>query len=104
MQNKGLKFEVLDTNSRIKKVEHHINRRSFGKLDANPSPTFKENANNWREKWSDNITDEWKEFIKPNNCNASEVYGKIKTRKFHNPLPVITRGCNIDNEKFSIKH
>ena len=58
MQNKGVKFEVLDTNSHIKKVEHHINRSSFDKLDADPSPTFKENVSNWIEKWSDSITDE----------------------------------------------
>ena len=42
VQDKDLWFVVLDTNSYIKKVEHQINRSSFDKLDADPSPRFKE--------------------------------------------------------------
>ena len=49
VQDKGSRFVVLDTNSYIEKVEHQINRSSFDKLDADPSPKFKEKVNNWLE-------------------------------------------------------
>ena len=58
VQDKGLRFIVLDINSYIEKVEHQINRSSSDKLDADPSPKFKEKVNNWLEKWSDNITEQ----------------------------------------------
>ena len=51
---------VLDTNSCIEIVENQINRSSFDKIDADPSPKFKEKVNSWLEKWSDIITNEWK--------------------------------------------
>ena len=60
VQDKGSRFVVLDTNSYIEKVEHQINRSSFDKLDADPSPKFKEKVNNWLEKWSHIITNIWK--------------------------------------------
>ena len=66
VQDKGLRFVVLDTNSYI---EHQINRSSFDKRDADPSPNFKEEVNNWLEKWLDIVTNEWKEFIRPDNYN-----------------------------------
>ena len=64
VQDKGSRFIVLDTNSYIEDAEHQINRSSFDKLDADPSPKFKEKVSNWLEKWSDNITAEWKESIR----------------------------------------
>ena len=102
VQDKGSRFVVLDTNSYIEKVEHQINRSSFDKLDADPSPKFKEKANNWLEKWSDIIITEWKEFIRPDNCNAGKMYGMVKTHKADNPVRVITSGCNTVVEKLSI--
>ena len=102
MQDKGSRFVVLDTNSYIEKVEHQINRSSFDKLDADPSRKFKEKVNNWLEKWSDNIANEWKEFVRPDNCNASKVYGMVKTHKVDNPVRVITSVCNTVVEKLSI--
>ena len=102
VQDKGSRFVVLDTNSYIEKVEHQINRSSFDKLDADPSPKFKEKVNNWLEKWSDIITNEWKEFIRPDNCNAGKMYGMVKTHKADNPVRVITSGCNTVVEKLSI--
>ena len=62
VQDKGLRFIVLDTNTYIEKNEHQINRSSSDKLDADPSPKFEEKVNNWLEKWADNITEEWKEY------------------------------------------
>ena len=70
VQDKGLRFIVLDINSYIEKVEHQINRSSSDKLDADPSPKFKEKVNNWLEKWSDNITEQQKEFVRPDNSSA----------------------------------
>ena len=86
VQDKGSRFVVLDTNSYIEKVEHQINRSSFDKLDADPSPKFKEKVNNWLEKWSDIIINEWKEFIRPDNSNAGKIYGMVKTHKADNPV------------------
>ena len=102
VQDKGSRFVVLDTNSYIEKVEHQINRSSFDKRDADPSSKFKEKVNNWLEKLSDNITNEWKEFVRPDNCNAGEMYGMVKTHKGDNPVRVITSGCNTVVEKLSI--
>ena len=102
VQDKGSRFVVLDTNNYIEKVEHQINRSSFDKRDADPSPKFKEKVNNWLEKLSDNITNEWKEFVRPDNCNAGEMYGMVKTHKADNPVRVITSGCNTVVEKLSI--
>ena len=102
VQDKGSSFVVLDTNSFIEKVEHQINRSSFDKLDTDPSPKFKEKVNNWLEKWSHIITDEWKEFTKPDNCNAGKMYSMVKTHKADNPVRVITIGCNTVVEKVSI--
>ena len=102
VQDKGSRFVVLDINSYIEKVEHQINRSSFDKLDADPSPKFKEKVNNWLEKWSDNITSEWKEFVRPDNCNAGKMYSMVKTHKADNPMRVITSGCNTVVEKLSI--
>ena len=93
---------IIDTNSYIEKVEHQINRGSFVKLDADPNPKFKEKVNNWLEKWSDNITNEWKEFIRPDNFNAGKMYGMVKTHKADNPVRVITSGCKTVVEKLSI--
>ena len=59
-------------------------------------------VNKWLEKWSDNITDEWKEFARPDNCNASKMYVMVKTHKADNPLRVITSGCYAVVEKLSI--
>ena len=101
VQDKGSRFVVLDTNSYIEKVEHQINRSFFDKLDADPRPKFKEKVNNWLEKWSDNITNEWKEFVRPDNCNASKMYGIVKTHKADNPMRVITSVCNTVVEKLS---
>ena len=102
VQDKGSRFVVLDTNSYIEKVEHQINRSSFDKLDTDPSPKFKEKVNNWLEKWSHIITNIWKEFIRPDNCNAGKMYGMVKTHKADNPVRVITSGCNTVVEKVSI--
>ena len=102
VQDKGSRFVVLDTNSFIEKVEHQINRSSFDKLDTDPSPKFKEKVNNWLEKWSHIITNEWKEFTKPDNCNAGKMYSMVKTHKTDNPVRVITSGCNTVVEKVSI--
>ena len=52
--------------------------------------------------WSDIITNEWKEFIRPDNCNAGKMYGMVKTHEADNPVRVITSGCNTVVEKFSI--
>ena len=60
VQDKGLSFVVLDKNRYIEKVVHQINRKYFDKLDADPSPKFKEKVNKWLDKWSDNVRDEWK--------------------------------------------
>ena len=79
VQDKGSRFVVLDTNSFIEKVEHQINRSSFDKLNTDPSPKFKEKVNNWLEKWSHVITNEWKEFTKPDNCNAGKMHDMVKT-------------------------
>ena len=78
VRDNGSRFVVLETDSYIEKVEHQINRSSFDKLDADPSLKFKEKVNNWLEKWSDNITDEWKEFVRPANCNAGKMYGMVE--------------------------
>ena len=102
VQDKGSRFVVLDTNSFIEKVEHQINRSSFDKIDTDPSPKFKEKVNNWLEKWSHIITNEWKEFIRPDNCNAGKMYDMMKTHKADNPVRVITSGCNTVVEKVSI--
>ena len=102
VQDKGSRFVVLDTNSYIEKVEHQINRSSFDKLDADPSPKFKEKVNNWLEKWLDNITHEWKKFIRPDNYNADKMYGLVKTHKADNPVRIITSVCNTVIEKLSI--
>ena len=93
---------VLDTNSYTEKVEHQINKSSFDKLDADPSPEFKEKVNNWLEEWSDITTNEWKEFIRLDNCNAGKMYGMLKTHKADNPVCVITSGCNTVVGKLSI--
>ena len=87
VQDKGLRFVALDTNSYI---EHQINRSSFDKRDADPSPKFKEKVNNWSEKWSDIITNKWKEFIRPDNCNAGKMYGMVKIHKGHNQYSAST--------------
>ena len=50
VQDKGLRFVVLDTNSYIEKVEHQINRSSVDKLNTDPGPKFKEKVNNWLGK------------------------------------------------------
>ena len=100
-QDKGSRFVVLGTNSCIKKVEHQINS-SFDTFDAKASPKFKEKLNNWLEKWSDNIPDEWKEFIRPDNCNNGEMYSMVKTYKTDKPVRVITSDCNTVIEKLSI--
>ena len=100
-QDKGSRFVVLGTNSCIKKVEHQINS-SFDTFDAKASPKFKEKLNNWLEKWSDNIPDEWKEFIRPDNCNNGEMYSMVKTYKTDKPVSVITSDCNTVIEKLSI--
>ena len=102
VQDKGSRFAVLETNSYIEKVEQQINRSSFDKLDTDPSPKFKDKLNNWLEKWSYIITNEWKEFIRPDNCNAGKIYGMVKTHKVDNPVRVITSGCNTVVEKLSI--
>ena len=100
-QDKGSRFVVLGTNSCIKKVEHQINS-FFDTFDAKASPKFKEKLNNWLEKWSDNIPDEWKEFIRPDNCNNGEMYSMVKTYKTDKPVRVITSDCNTVIEKLSI--
>ena len=102
VQDKVSRFIVLDTSSYIEKVEHLINRSSFDKLGDNPSPKFKEKVNNWLQKWSDNITNDWKEFIRPDNCNVDKMYGMVKTHKADNPMRAITSGCNTVVEKLSI--
>ena len=102
VQDKGSRFVVLDTNSFIEKVEHQINRSSFDKLNTDPSPKFKEKVNNWLEKWSHIIKNVWKEFIRPDNCNAGKMYDMMKTHKADNPVRVITSGCNTVVEKVSI--
>ena len=102
VQDKGSRFVVLGTNSSTEKVEHQINRSSFDKPDADPSPKFKEKVHSWLEKWSDIIINEWKEFIRPDNCNAGKMYGLVKTHKADNPVRVITSGCNTVVEKVSI--
>ena len=96
------RFIVLDTNSYIEKVEHQIIRSSFDKLDADPSPKFKEKVNTWLEKWSDVITGEWKEFIRHDNCNTGKMYSMVKTIKTDNPVHVMTSGCYTIAEKLSI--
>ena len=100
-QDKGSRFVVLGTNSCIKKVEHQINS-SFDTFDAKASPKFKEKLNNWLEKWSDNIPDEWKEFIRPDNCDNGEMYSMVKTYKTDKPVSVITSDCNTVIEELSI--
>ena len=102
VQDKVLRFTVLETNSYIEKVEQQINRSSFDKLDTDPSSKFKDKLNNWLEKWSYIITNEWKEFIRSDNCNAGKMYGLVKTHKVDNPVRVITSGCNTVVEKLSI--
>ena len=57
MEDKVLKFAVLDTDTNTEKVEHQISKSSFDKLDAYPSPKFKGRVNNLLKTWSDNITD-----------------------------------------------
>ena len=96
------RFIVLDTNSYIEKVEHQIIRSSFDKLDADPSPKFKEKVNTWLEKWSDIVTGEWKEFIRHDNCNTGKMQSMVKTIKADNPVHVITSGCYTVAEKLSI--
>ena len=102
VQDKVLRFTVLETNSYIEKVEQQINRSSFDKLDTDPSSKFKDKLNNWLEKWSYIITNEWKEFIRSDKCNAGKMYGMVKTHKVDNPVRVITSGCNTVVEKLSI--
>ena len=50
VQDKSSRFVVLGTNNYIEKVGHQINRSSFDKVYADPSPKFKENVNNWLKK------------------------------------------------------
>ena len=82
VQDKGSRFDVLDTNSYIEKVD----RCSFDKLDTDSSPKFKEKADNWLEKCSDILINEWKEFIRPDNSNAGKMHGMVKTHKADNPV------------------
>ena len=57
---------------------------------------------NWLEKCTDIITDEWKEFIGPDNCNAGNMFSMVKTHKADNRVRVIICGWNIFVEKLSI--
>ena len=60
VQHKGSRFVVLKTCDYVEKVEHQIIRSSFSRLDEDPSPEFKQNVNNWLDKWFEKITEEWK--------------------------------------------
>ena len=102
VQDKGSRFVVLNTDNYIEKVGNQINRSSFERLNTDPSAKFKQRVNNWLEKWSDKVNNEWKQFIKPDNCNAVKMYGMVKTHKTDNPVRLITSGCNTAVEKLSI--
>ena len=58
--------------------------------------------NNWLDKWSEKITEEWKKVITPNNPSAGKMYGTVRTHKNDNPVRVITSGCNTTVEKLFI--
>ena len=102
VQDKSWRFVVLNTDNYTEKVGNQINRSSFEKLNTDPSAKFKQRVNNWLEKWSDKVNNEWKQFIKPDNCNAGKMYGMVKTHKTDNPVRLITSGCNTAVEKLSI--
>ena len=102
VQHKGSRFVILNTDNYIEKVGNQINRSSFERLNTDPSAKFKQRVNNWLDKWSDKVNNEWKQFIKPDNCNAGKMYGMVKTHKTDNPVRVITSGCNTAVEKLSI--
>ena len=77
VQDKGWRFVVLNTDNYIEKVGNQINRSSFEGPNTDPSAKFKQRVNNWLEKWSDKVNNEWKQFIKPDNCNAGKMYGMV---------------------------
>ena len=72
VQDKGSRFVILNTDDYVEKVEHQINRSSFCRLEEDPSNDFKQNVNVWLDKWPDLLTDEWKNFIKPEECDAGK--------------------------------
>ena len=57
VQDKGLKFVVLNTKNYEDKVEQQINRSSFDKSNSDPSSEFKQKVIDWIEKWSDKINE-----------------------------------------------
>ena len=99
MQDEGSRFAVLNTDNYVEKMEEQIHRSSFDKLG---SAEFKQKVTDWIEKWSDKIHENWKKFIKPDNCKAIKMYGMVKTHKDDNPVRVITSACNTSIENLSI--
>ena len=96
----GSRFVALDTNSYIEKVEHQINRSSTN-LILTQVLNLNRTVNNCLGKWSDNITDEWKEFIRPDHCNTGKRYVMVKKHKADNLVRVITSNCNTTVDKLS---
>ena len=54
------------------------------------------------EKKFGKINENWKEFIKPDNCKVGKIYGMMNTLKVDNPVGAITSGCNTGFENLSI--
>ena len=63
VQDKGSRFVVLNTSDYVEKVEHQINSTLFSRIDEDLSPEFKQKVNNWLNKWSKKITEEWKILV-----------------------------------------
>ena len=104
VQDKGLRFVILENRDYEQKIEYQIERSSFKQLPQDPSKQFEMKVNSWREKWhSKNILDnKWKSFIIRSSSTAGKMYGNVKIHKENNPVKVITSGCNTAGENLSI--
>ena len=104
MQDKGLRFVVLDNQDYIEKTEYQLGRSSFEELDHDPSKLFSEKVNLWIQKWTENkvLDKSWSKLIEPSFVAPGKMYGLVKTHKADNPVRVITSGCGIAVENLSI--
>ena len=104
IQDKGLRFVILDNLDYEEKVQHQINRSSFEKISENPNKIYEKRVNTWIEKWYNNksISEKWKKFRAVKDSTPGKMYGNIKTHKIGNPTKAITSGCNTTIENLSI--
>ena len=104
VQHKGSRFVILENEVYEKKIQQQIDRSYFKELKDDPSKLFQQKINNWIEKWYAKkvIDHSWKDFILCDSPSAGKMYSLVKTHKANNPVRIITSGCNIVVENFSI--